>query len=218
MTDIKLISKETDISKLKMRNMNWDVVIGNRPYYVTRIDGYVHTIGGKWGENNLWAYPRDEQPTYENLVEYGSANPVNWGIKFEPHHYMKTKWGETDISYSGSVTITRNGEDFYTLGGGINYGIDKARVLISELQEHALDFDLIDYDKKMIGRKVWYRSQPAIITRWIKGQACVILEPDGIDSFKTPAEFENDDMFGDDENKKSIKTEVFNKSIYWFRE
>ena len=78
--------------------------------------------------------------------------------------------------------------------------------------------DLIDYDKKMIGRKVWWRSQPAIITKWIKGQACVILEPDGIDSFKTPAEYENDDMFGDDEDKKSIKTEVFDKHIYWFRE
>lgn len=213
MTDIKLIDKDTNISELKMRKMDWDVVIYGIPYQVVRIEGYVHTIGGKWGENNLWAYPRDEEPTYENLIKFDSE-PVLWGINFNPHHYMKTKWDETEIRYSGSVTITRNGEDFYTLGGGVNYGIDKARVLISEINEHPLWLNEIDYDKKMIGRKVWWRSQPAIITRWIKGQACVILEPDGIERFKKPAEYKNDDMFDDEEY---IKTSIFDKHICWFR-
>lgn len=218
MTDIKLIKKETNFEELKMRKMDWDVVIGNRPYQVVRIEGYVHTIGGKWGDNNLWAYPRNEEPTYDNLIEFGSDSPVMWGIKFEPHHYMKTKWGETEIRNSGSVTITRNGEDFYTLmGSGRYYGIDKARVLITRIEEHPLDFNMIDYDKKMIGRKVWWRSQPAIITDWIKGQACVILEPDGIERFKKPAEYENDDMFAD-EDDKDIKTTIFDEHIYWFRD
>lgn len=218
MTDIKLISKETNFEELKMRKMDWDVVIGNRPYQVVRIEGYVHTIGGKWGDNNLWAYPRNEEPTYENLIQFGSDSPVMWGIKFEPHHYMKTKWGETEIRYSGTVTITRNGEDFYTLmGGGRYYGIDKARVLITRMEEHPLNLNIIDYDKKMIGRKVWWRSQPAIITDWIKGQACVILEPDGIERFQKPAEYANDDMFAD-EDDEYIKTTIFDEHIYWFRD
>ena len=219
MTDIKLIKKETNISELKMSKLDWDVVLGNTPYQVVRIEEYVHTIGGKWGDNNLWAYPRNEEPTYDNLIEFGSDSPVMWGIKFEPHHYMKTKWGETEIRYSGTVTITRNGEDFYTLmGGGRYYGIDMARVLITRIEEHPLDFNMIDYDKKMIGRKVWWRSQPAIITIWIKGQACVILEPDGIESFKKPAEYANDDMFAEYENSKDIKTTIFDEHIYWFRD
>lgn len=218
MTDIKLIDKDTNISELKMRKLDWDVVMNGKPFQVVMIEGYVHTIGGKWGDNNLWAYPRDEEPTYENLIEYRSEKPVMWGIKFNPHHYMKSKWDETEMRYSGEVTITRNGEDFYTLmGGGRYYGIDKARVLITRMEEHPLDLNIIDYDKKMIGRKVWWRSQPAIITDWIKGQACVILEPDGIERFQKPAEYANDDMFAD-EDDEYIKTTIFDEHIYWFRD
>ena len=215
MTDIKLIDKDTNISELKMRKMDWDVVMNGKPFQVVRIEGYVHTIGGKWGDNNLWAYPRDEEPTYENLIEYNSERHVMWGIKFNPHHYMKSKWDETEMRYSGEVTITRNGEDFYTLWGGINYGIDKARVLISEIEQHPLGFNEIDYDKNIIGRKVWWRSQPAIITMWMKGQACVLLEPDGIERFEKPAEYKNDDMF---DYEEYVKTSIFDKNVYWFRD
>ena len=216
MTDIKLIDKDTNISELKMRKMDWNVVMNGKPFQVVRIEGYVHTIGGRWGENDLWVYPRDEEPTYENLIEYNSERPVMWGINFNPHHYVRSKWDETEMRYSGAVTITRNGEDFYTLFGGMNYGIDKARVLISEIEEHPLGLNEIDYDKNIIGRKVWWRSQPAVITMWMKGQACVLLEPDGIESFKKPAEYENDDMmFGEE---KDIKTSIFDKHIYWFRD
>ena len=215
MTDIKLIDKDTNISELKMRKMDWDVVMNGKPFQVVRIEGYVHTIGGKWGDNNLWAYPRDEEPTYENLIEYNSERPVMWGIKFNPHHYMKSKWDETEMRYSGAVTITRNGEDFYTLFGGMNYGIDKARVLISEIEQHPLGFNEIDYDKNIIGRKVWWRSQPAIITMWMKGQACVLLEPDGIERFEKPAEYKNDDMF---DYEEYVKTSIFDKNVYWFRD
>ena len=53
--------------------MDWDVVINGIPHYVVRIEGYVHTIGGRYGENDLWAYPRDKAPTYDTLVEFGCA-------------------------------------------------------------------------------------------------------------------------------------------------
>lgn len=50
MYEIKLVDRDTDLSKLKP--LDWDVVINNRPYYVVKINGYVHTIGGHWGEND----------------------------------------------------------------------------------------------------------------------------------------------------------------------
>ena len=68
--DIKLIEKDTNISELKMSKMPWDVEVKGIPYQVVRIEGYVHSIGGRWGENNLWMYPRNENPTYETLIEY----------------------------------------------------------------------------------------------------------------------------------------------------
>ena len=50
---IRLIEKDTDISKLNIAKIDWDVVVRDRSYQVVRIDGYVHTIGGKYGENNI---------------------------------------------------------------------------------------------------------------------------------------------------------------------
>ena len=70
MSDIKLIDKDTNIEELKMSKMPWDVVLHDVPYQVVRIEGYVHSIGGRHVENNLWMYPRNGNPTYETLIEY----------------------------------------------------------------------------------------------------------------------------------------------------
>lgn len=48
MQSIRLIDRDTDISKLKMRQMDWDTVINKKPYFVVLIEGYIHTIGGKY--------------------------------------------------------------------------------------------------------------------------------------------------------------------------
>ena len=74
MSEIRLITEDTDIDSLKMSKMDWDVEVQGVPYQVVRIEGYIHSIGGRWGENNLWMYPRFEIPTYDNLVECGSYN------------------------------------------------------------------------------------------------------------------------------------------------
>ena len=83
--------------------------------------------------------------------------------------------------------------------------------------DHPLALNTIDFDKKMIGRKIWWRSEPGIITRWIDGQACVIIEPDGIEKFTTPAEFFKED--GDEYYEDNyVKTNIFDKHIWWFRD
>lgn len=214
MADIRLITKDTVLPPL--RHMDWDVVINGVPHYVVMIDGYVHTICGRYGENNLWAYPRDKAPTYETLIEFNCDNPVAWGISYEPKNYTKTKWDETSARSGGGVAITRNGEIFCHVTGGLNYGIDKARAMIVEFGEHPLELNAINFDKKAIGRKVWWRSEPAIITNYISKQACVILEPDGIDRFTVPAEFaqEEPDYYEDG----NVKADILDRNIWWFRD
>lgn len=215
MQTIKLIEKDSIIPKY--RPLDWDLEIKGTPYYVVRLEGFVHTIGGKWGENNLWAYPRNEEPSYENLVEFSSQDTTLWGIEYRPYHYLKSKWGECELRQGSHLLITRNGRIFEEMSSsGINYGIDKARVRIEDYKEHALDLNTIDFDKKMVGRKIWWRSQPAIIERFIWGQACVIINPDGINRFETPAEFKDDDMMEDDDD--FIKTHILDKHIWWFRD
>lgn len=214
MSEIKLITEDTDINTLKISKMDWDVEVNGISYQVVRIEGYIHSIGGKWGENNLWMYPRDEKPTYDNLVEYYCNDcGVCWGIKYEPHNYIRTKWDEPECYTSGGATITRNGKDFYFCSGGII----EAQYLIKDLDEHPLDLNMHGFAEKMIGRKVWWRSEPAIIKSWIgHGQACVILEPDGIDNFTTPAEFAGDESM--EYVDKTIKTSIFDEHIWWFRD
>ena len=215
MKEIKLIKKDTIIPKTTP--LDWDLEIKGIPYYVVRLEGFVHTIGGHWGENNLWAYPRDEEPCYENLIEFNSNSAVLWGIEYKPTHYIKSKWGEIEVRRGSCLRITRNGKLFDELNcNEIYYGIDKARVRISDYNEHPLELNTIDFDKKMEGRKIWWRSQPAKIESFIWGQACVIIVPDGIEKFETPPEFRDDDWM-DDENDY-IKTHILDEHIWWFRD
>jgi hypothetical protein len=195
-----------------MHKFDWDVVVDNIPYQVVKIDNYIHSIGSYHGENDLWMYPRHEEPTYENLIEFHChGNGVQWGINFEPHNYIRSKWGETECFTSNRVIITRNGRKFCSC-----CSIDEAKVKIEELKEHPLDLDFFNYSEKMMGRKVWWRSDPAIITHYINGQACIILKPDGIDKFTVPAEFTNESDIYYEEG--DVKVSIFSEHIWWFRD
>ena len=212
---IKLIEKE-DIPNLKYYKVNWDVELHGKPYQVIEVDGFVHTISSRYGENDYWAYPLDEELSYDNLVEFNGHRGACWGINYTESHYYSNKWDEREIGSSHIVQITRNGKVFidcvdnlskaiYYLEGGV-------------INEHPLCLNRRDFDKDCIGRKVWYYSQPAIIESYVDGQACVILKPDGIDKFKTPAEFERDDLFDGIIDTDRVKEDIFSEHIWWFRD
>jgi hypothetical protein len=55
-----------------------------------------------------------------------------------------------------------------------------------------------------------------VITHYCKGQAAVIIEPDGIERFTKPREYAEDDFPIAEE--KDIKADIFDKHIWWFRE
>lgn len=215
--DIRLIDPDTDIERLKTTRLEWDVVINDIPYYIVRIHGYNHRISDDAFSDELWAYPRDQKPCYENLIEYQYRKDVQWGITCTPKFITNTKYGKTEARDISATLITRNGKPFYVVSGGLNYGIDKARSIISELSDHPLGLSAIDFDKKMIGREIWWRSELATIKRWVDGQACIIIEPIGIDKFTTPAEFLEED--GDDYYENNyVKVDIFDKHIWWFRD
>ena len=213
---IRLIEKDTVIPKLTP--LRWDVVVRGRPFYVARVPGYVHCIKGYGEPIDLWAWPRDEEPSYENMVEYELDSPVAWGLNYHVGRYIKCKWDDTMLRSGACTTITRNGEDFYDVRGGMAYSVPKAMMLIAQMGEHPLDFNEIDFDKKMIGRKIWYNSQPAVIESYIKGQCCVMIRPDGIDRFTQPAEFAKEPIY-DDEDYKRLKIDCLaDGRVWWFRE
>lgn len=215
MRKIKLIKPDTDLTTLKMSRFDWDVVIDDIPYYVVKIDEYYHSISSNEFSDQLWAYPREQEPSYDNLIKFTGRSFVQWGITCTPQ--LKTKYDKTEARVVSGVLITRNNKPFYVVSGDINYGVSKAQSIIGNIDEHPLELNQIDFDKKMIGRKIWWRSEPGIITSWIPGQACIIIEPDGIDGFKTPAEFMDEDCDDYYENNY-VKTNIFDDHIWWFRD
>lgn len=217
MAEIRLITKE-DIPDLKYHKLDWDVVVGrdNTPYQVIHVPGFAHCIGGHLdnGDGNCyWAYPLGEEITYENLLEFDGEPGATWGLEYTPTNYCKTKWGESEIRRGRKMIITRNGEPFYD--GLMTFHQAIAYVKDGLLDEHPLHLNERDFDKKCIGRKVWWRSEPAVITRYVKGQACVILKPDGIERFTVPAEFADEPYYYEEED---VKTSIFDKNIWWFRD
>lgn len=212
MTQIKLIDEKTDLSQLIIHPYDWDLVVKGVTYQVVRIEGYVHTIGGRWGDNDLWCYPLGEEMSVENLAEMCANDPVCWGVRVEPYLYHRHKWDDHSIERSAGVTITRNGVPFDT-----DYSYEGAMVKIGKFREHPLDLDCRRYAEKCVGRKVWYRSEPAVVTHFIEGQACVMLAPDGLERFSVPPEFANEDIMCY-EDETEVKVHITDAHIWWFRE
>jgi hypothetical protein len=214
MAEIKLIEETTDLSQLR-KPIGWDLEVKGEPYDVYRVDGYIHTIGGKMGENNYWACPAGERPTFENLIEFNGDAPT-WGVMFDRVNYIKSKWDETSVEANGNCWITRNGKKFYQIPARyMDYGLAKAQhLLVQLLEECPLYLSERTWKEQAIGRKIWYENQPAKITR-INNDNELWIEPDGIPCFTAPPHWEDMD-FSDYED--GLRVDILSPNIYWFRD
>lgn len=212
---IKLITDETDLYSLNIEFKNWDADIGGVPYQVIRIKGYVHTLGGRYGQCDLWAYPRAEKPTFKNLIKFNAYNPVAWGLTCKPKNYLQHN--DNEARNSSIVTVTRNGMKFFTCAArGMNAGIDEARIAISKFTKHPLCLNSIDYDKNAVGRKIYYRGIPAVVTRFLKEQASVMIKAeDALVSGPLPIyPFEIGIALNKD---NELKVDILDPDIAWYR-
>lgn len=212
MREIKLIDEKTDLSRISI--LDWDVNVKGHRYTVYRVDGYYHSIGGKYGNNDLWCCLEDEEPTYKNLIEFDGV-PCRWSFKVEQNNYTKSKWGENEVRSNCICTIYRNDKEFMSFGTrDYEYASSKAQVLITKLQEHPINFTSKNYIKEIEGRKIWYREQKAIIERYIEGQNCIIISfEDG--EYKEP-EYLKEDI--ENLGELEIKEDLLSPHIWWFRD
>lgn len=212
---INLITENTNIDALVMEAKNWDAEIGGVPYQVVKIKGYVHTTGGRYGACDLWAYPRAEKPAFKNLIKFNAYNPVAWGLTCKPKNYLQHN--DNEARNSSIVTVTRNGMKFFTCAArGMNAGIDEARIAISKFTKHPLCLNSIDYDKNAVGRKIYYRGIPAVVTRFLKEQASVMIKAeDALVSGPLPIyPFEIGIALNKD---NELKVDILDPDIAWYR-
>ena len=90
MSEIKLLYDDTDLNSIQMIELDWDVNIRGIDYKCFRIPGYIHTIGGRYAENDYWVCPRNVEPSIDNLIEFDGC-PVRYGISINENNYIKTK-------------------------------------------------------------------------------------------------------------------------------
>lgn len=177
MSEIKLIKKDTDLSGIY--RTKHDLVMYEKQYDVYKVEGYNHTIRG-YEPINLWACPSDEEPSYENLIQF-NGNAPTWGVTFDQTNYMSDSWGETEVRGSGKCWITRNGEKFYNIGGrDMAYALSKAQYFLVRMwEESPLYFNERDWKEQAIGEKIWYDGEPAIIGGFSSENEMKIVSEDG---------------------------------------
>lgn len=187
-------------------------------------------------------YYTEKEIPKEELIPIADSvlrNPVQYGIIYSPYNEKisrneKIKKLDFDctsgLQNNQLIYITRNGVPFYRLDPIVDHatnvynGTLRALRLIEEIKRHPLRFDEIDYDKKLIGRHVWYRSQPAIIKEYIAGRGVFTLEPDkeaGCNGFLIPKEISKNMETHEEilpDTLSAVSVEFHDPWVWWYRD
>jgi hypothetical protein len=161
-----------------------------------------------------------QEPRWIPWVDKMTHRPC-WGFSVAESNYVKSKWGETDVNGSVGGYITCNGRKVYELRArDLYYAIAKAQTLIVELGEHPFNFS---EPEKMIGRKIWWKDQPAKVgDHLMMDQGAIMIIYDGdVGGFNTKLNRyrEDDDwLWRDTHGAKEIKDDILSPSINWFRD
>jgi len=155
----------------------------------------------------------------DGAIQPFSGHRVAIGVEIQESNYLKeSHYSGDEVRRSCAGIITFNGEAVGEVSGReILPTLLSAYQQIQKLQD--LPFNLADPKDRaaLIGRKIWYREIPAVITSVILDQGCVIIAPDGA-VFPPPAYYKADDGDLDDPSEwQTAKVEFESKSIWWFR-
>lgn len=168
-------------------------------------------------------HPHSRQDN-RHYVDFGRAEPVGFDghrilidVQIESRNYLKdSHYSGDEIRKGGTGKILADGEVvFEFFFRDPLWALQKAARLIGELSEHSSNWMVKAERERLIGRKIFYDRTPAIIARLIEDQGCMIIQPDGVTRFPPPiyAESEDDDY----EDSDSLKIEVLDPKIWWFR-
>lgn len=204
----------------KLTRLTWDIVIGDTPYY-----GY-HYTSDDCTEDAWFICERDcsEDKIVDNLV-YASSKDMgcSWKVCVEDHQYIKIKWGDRELRKSVTCTIYRNDKVFYQFScGDHDYALAKAKMIMTSAHE-SMPFSVedIDFEKDIVGRKIWYREQPAVIVSYYQGNISIVPDKEvGCEKFEMPNSWKNDDFLSDSwhDYEDRLSVDIFESSnISWYR-
>ena len=218
MIEFKSPDKTTDLTPLIVKNIDnaMDFYLGDKPMLVNRWPGYYHSYGGRFTENDVYVYSREESSTIDNIFQFDSESyGANWEITSTKSNFR----GKNGISTLNNWHLLRNNKIFGEFNSMLAVLRAKERV-----DDHPLDLNEIGYQKKNIGRHIYYKDQPAIIDYFSHNEpARIFVIPDGIENFRSPAYIMGDDDIEysiscwQEDYGKGLMISIFDPSIWWFR-
>lgn len=178
-----------------------------------------HQLGKDNGRNeHLWL-----KQTYDDIDEFDwvpwvdiSAKRPCYEVRIAEGNRGKEKWGETRITGSCIAEIFCNHKKVYEFPcRDIEYALAKTGVLLAEMREHPFDFA---DPESMLGRKVWYANQEAVIDSLYLDQGCVLFRKEDGTPFKLEKPWNKDDDIHDPwDERNQVKDDILSPNIWWFR-
>ncbi len=134
-------------------------------------------------------------------------------LDFRSTNYLKESYLSGDeIRKGGNCAIISDGVQIYEFFfRDIQYALRKAASILDKLGDIAFNYYDADERKSLVGRKIYYHNQPAIITGLIEDQGCVMIKAEDGTKFKFPY------MEDDDDDNEIIKDDILSPHIWWWR-
>lgn len=166
--------------------------------------------------NNIYAQFPDGR------IEGFSGHRLLHTLIFQDHNYLKSSGLSGDeVRKGGKCRIYINdmpcGQFFFR---DIFYALHEARNYIEKIHDFPLQLWKLEERKEIVGRKIYYRNHPAIITRAYWEEMEIFIEADGEKKIFPYSSYELEDLkeYGQtDREDEIIKDSIFSSQINWFR-
>ena len=118
----------------------------------------------------------------------------------------------TNARFNGKIALC--GQFFFR---DVMEALLESRNLIRKIHDHPIQIWDSKERKKLVGRKVFWHDEPAVIDIFLEDQACVVMVPDGIEHFRLSASEIGED-YPDDESRLRVKDTIYSPHIWWWRD
>lgn len=186
-------AKWSDHGEITMHGKQYPLIYGEHPHSVSA--------------NHHYAL-MDGKP-----VEF-DGHRILIGVELLPENYVKeSELSGNEIRCGGTGRIFADGEQvFEFFFRSTEWALLKAHHLIGQLREHSSGWMLKKERDKLVGRPIYYREKAAVVQRLIVDQGCLIVTSSIGIPFPPPVYSERND-----EHETSVKVEVTDPNIWWFR-
>lgn len=138
-------------------------------------------------------------------------------VNIKSSNYLKDSYySGSQIRKGGDCTISFNGLQVYEFFfREVEWALRRAAHLIPQISEHSLRYWDPSEENKIVGRLIFYREIPAVITRLFRDQGCIIVaRRDGLRW--PPSVYEEDPQRSEKEQEAKVDIVEPTSNIWYF--